>query len=197
MVDCQVSQIQWTGGAGQALSALVDWVGLSAILGATDPVLAVSSQAILVYPMVTATYGGVHDGSVQSFQITVNQNRTPWVGDTGVTAFDIVPGKLQVTAQLVMLFQNDQEYRNFLGGTTSATAPAVTIPSKALSIVSAIDANHSIQWDLAAAQITAYSRGFGTDGAPLLATIQLKSKKDVTTIGNVVTVTTKNDVIAP
>jgi hypothetical protein len=197
MVDNQASQIQWTGGAGQALSALIDWVGLSAILGATDPAATVSSQAVLVYPQVTATYGGVHDGSVQSFQITVNQNRTPWIGDTGTTAFDIVPGQLEVTAQLVMLFQNDQEYRNFLTGSTSGTAPAVAIPSKALSVIAAIDANNSIQWDIAAAQITNYSRAFNTDGSPLLATITLKSKKDVTTIGNVVTVTTKNTVAAP
>lgn len=197
MVDVQASQIQWTGGAGQALSALVDWVGLSAVLGATDPTLAPSVQAILVYPQVTCTWGGVHDGSVQSFQITVNQNRTPWIGDTGTTAFDIVPGALEVTAQLVMLFQNDQEYRNFIGGATGATAPAVAIPSKALSIIAAIDTNTSIQWDLAAAQLTDYTRANNTDGSPLLATLTLKSKRDVATIGNVVTVTTKTTQAAP
>jgi hypothetical protein len=196
-VDCQASQVQWTGGAGQALSTQVDWVGLSAILGATDPAGVVSVQDILVYPDVIATWGGTHDGSVQSFQVTVNQNRTPWIGDTGVTAFDIVPGILEVTAQLVMLFQNDQEYRNFIGGSTSATTPAVAIPSKSLSIIAAIDANNSVQWDMAAAKITAYSRGHNTDGSPLLATLTLKSKKDVTTIGNVITVTTKNTKAAP
>lgn len=196
MDDCQAAQIQWTGGQGQALSALTDWVGLSAVLGATDPVKAVSAQAILTYPLVAVTYGGTHDGSVQSFQVTVNQNRTPWIGDTGVTAFDIVPGQLEATAQLVMLFQSDAEYRNFIGGSPSATAPASTIPSKALSIIAAIDANNSIQWDFAAAQITAYTRAFGTDGAPLLATLQLKSKKDPT-LSNVVSITTKNTTAAP
>lgn len=197
MTDCQASQVVWTGGAGQALSTQVDWVGLAAILGATDPAGVVSVQDVLVYPDVIATWGGTHDGSVQSFQITVNQNRTPWIGDTGTTAFDIVPGILEVTAQLVMLFQNDQEYRNFIGGGTTATAPAVAIPSKSLSIIAAIDANNSVQWDLAAAKITAYSRGHNTDGQPLLATLTLKSKKDVSTIGNVVTVTTKNTKTAP
>jgi len=134
---------------------------------------------------------------VQSFQITATRNRSPWIGDTGTTAFDVVPGQLAVTAQLVMLFQNDQEYRNFLGGSTDATAPAATIPSKALDIVAAIDADTSLEWTLAAAQVTNYTRQFNTDGSPLLATIELKSKRDVSTLGNVLTVVTKNQTAAP
>jgi hypothetical protein len=196
MIDCQIAQIQWTGGAGQALSGQVDWVGLSAVLGATDPVLAVSQQAVLVYPEVTGTWGGTHDGSIQSFQITASQGRSPWIGDTGTTAFDIVPGQLGVRGQLVMLFQNDQEYRNFITNSTSGTAPSTTIPSKSLSIIAAIDANTSIQWDLTAAQITGYSRANNTDGSPLLATIAFKSKRSAT-LGNVLTVTTKNAIAAP
>lgn len=197
MLDVQLSQIQWTGGAGQALSAQADWVGLSAILGATDPAATVSSQSILVYPEVTCTWGGVHDGSVQSFQITCNQNRTPWIGDTGTTALDIVPGTLEVTAQLVMAFQSDADWRSFIGGSSVATAPSVSIPTKSLSVIAAIDANNSVQWDLVANQITGYTLGHNTDGSPLLATLTLKSKKDVTTIGNVITVTTKNTKAAP
>jgi hypothetical protein len=196
MIDCQARQIQWTGGQGQALSTQVDWVGLSAALGASDPVLAASTQSVLVYPQVTGTWGGIHDGSMQSFQITASQGRSPWIGDTGVTAFDIVPGQLSVRGELVMLFQNDQEYRLFITGSTSGTAPSVTIPSKALSIIAAIDANTSVQWDIAAAQITGYTRPYNTDGAPLLATIQFKSKKSAT-LGNVLTVTTKNTIAAP
>lgn len=196
MVDTQASKIEWTGGAQQALSAMVDWVGLSALLGATMPSGAASTQAILTYPMVTATYGGVHDGSVQSFKVTVDQGRTPWVGDTGTTAFDIVPGLLSVTAELVMLFQSDAEYRNFITNSTSGTAPSVLIPSKALSIIAAIDANTSVQWDMAAAQITDYKRAHNTDGSPLLATLSLKSKKSAT-LGDMITVTTKNQVAAP
>lgn len=196
MIDCQAAQVQWTGGQGQALSAQTDWVGLSAVLGATDPVLAVSTQSVLVYPQVTGTWGGVHDGSIQSFQITASQGRSPWIGDTGTTAFDIVPGQLSVRGELVMLFQNDQEYRNFLSGSTSGTAPSVTIPSKTLSIIAAIDVNTSVQFDIAAAQITGYSRAYNTDGSPLLATIAFKAKKSAT-LGNVLTVTTKNTIAAP
>jgi hypothetical protein len=196
MVDCQLSMIEWTGAQGGALSMLCEWVGLSAILGATDPVKAVSTQVPLVYPQVTATWGGVHDGSVQSFKITANRNRKAWIGDTGTTAFDIVPGLLSVTGEVVLLFQNDQEFRNFIGGTTAATAPSTTIPSKPLSIIAAIDANTSVQWDLASAQLVDYQRQHNTDGSPLLATIQVKSKKSAT-LGNVLTVTTKNTIATP
>lgn len=196
MVDVQATKIEWTGGAGQALSAMVDWVGLSAALGADMPAGAASTQAILTYPDVIATYGGVHDGSVQSFKITVDQGRTAWVGDTGTTAFDIVPGLLNVTAELVMLFQSDEEYRNFLTGSTTGTDPSVVIPSKALSIIAAVDANNSVQWDMALAQITDYQRANNTDGSPLLATLELKSAKSAT-LSDVITVTTKNLIAAP
>lgn len=196
MIDCQLSMLEWVGGAGQALSMTADWVGLSASLGATDPVLALATQVPLVYPQVTATWGGVHDGSVQSFKITAMQNRSPWIGDTGVTAFDIVPGLLSVRAELVMLFQNDQEFRNFITGSTGGTVPAVAVPSKAFNIVAAIDANNSVQWSSAAMQIVDYQRSYGTDGAPLTATLQLKSKKDAT-LSNVLQVVTKCTVAAP
>jgi hypothetical protein len=196
MVDCQASQVQWTGGQGQALSAQIDWVGLAAILGASDPAGDVLEDPILVYPQVAVTYGGVQDGSVQSFQVTVNQNRSAWIGDTGTAALDIVPGQLIVTAQLVMLFQNDEEYRNFLGGAVDATTPAVAIPSKSISILASESADSSIQWDMADAQITDYTRAFGTDGAPLLATISLKSKKSAT-LSDVISVTTVNAIAAP
>jgi hypothetical protein len=192
MTDVQVSSITWRGGAGQALSATVEWFGLGSLVGQTDPgTPAAASESPLVYPQVTCTKNSSHDGSVASFEITANQNRTPWQGDSGTAPFDVVPGLYSVTGSLVMLFQSDADWRKFFTGSTSGTTLGTTIGTEPLNIIAAAGADDSISWDFDNIFITSYEPQHNTDGSPLTAAISFKSKRDAT-LANVLEVVTKS-----
>jgi hypothetical protein len=192
MTDVQVSSITWRGGAGQALSATVEWFGLGSLVGQTDPgTPAAVTESPLVYPQVTVTKNSVHDGSVASFEITANQNRTPWQGDSGTSPFDVVPGMYSVTGSLVMLFQSDADWRKFFTGSTGGTTLGTTIGSEPLNIIAAAGANDSISWDFDNIFIQTYEPQHNTDGSPLTAALSFKSKRD-TTLANVLEVVTKS-----
>lgn len=197
MDDCQISTIVWRGGAGQALSCTVTWVGGgTTTFGITDPAVAANTDAPLTYPQVTVTKDAVHDGSVPSFEITATQNRTQFDGDNGLYPFDIAPGTYAVSGSLTTAFQSDADWRLFNTGTTGGVAPTVTIGSQALTIIAAADATHSIQWTFAGIQTETYAPSFGTDGAPLTAALTFHSAHSAT-MASVLQVVTKNAVALP
>jgi len=196
MIDCQIGGLTVTGGADQALTMSLAWLGLSFAEGATDPVLAVSTETPLVYPNVTVTKGGTAVGIVDSFSIAATQNRTLIQGDSGYQAADIAPGQYAVTGSLSILFENDQDYRAFKTGTTAGTTPGTTIFTEALDITALVTSTNLVQFTITNITSTAYDPPFDTSGAPIRVGLAFQSMRG-TTLANVLTVTTKNAIATP
>jgi hypothetical protein len=195
--DCQISSHTARGGAEQVLTCTNEWLGLVALMNQTDPgTPTVTSDRPLVYPDVTVTIAGVTTAIVSSFEVTVNQNRSQIIGDTGLSAGDNVAGLFGVSGSLEVLFENDDDYAEFHTGTTSGTTPGTVIASKSLNILAQENVNRSVAWDMDNIIITAYPLEGNTDGAPLRVAIAFRSKRGAT-LANNLEIITKNQTAGP
>jgi hypothetical protein len=192
-VDCQVGSLTIRGGAEQALSVSCDWTGLSYTTGETDPAGSPVATSPMVYPEVTITKAGVASGVIDSFELTVTQNRSLVVGDTGLSAGAIVPGMFAVTGSLSILFESDAERRLFHTGSTGGTTPTSTVGSEALNIAVVRNANLSITFDLDNVIPTNVTVPANTDGSPIRMGYEFSAKRDAT-LANVVECVVKNQI---
>lgn len=190
-VDCRAVSLNVSGSAGGALTCAVGWLGLSAVLGATDPVLAAVTESPLVYPQVTVSKGGSDPGTVDSFSIDINQNATMLPGDSGLSNYDIQFGQFAVSGTMSLLFQNDQDYRAFNTGSTSGTALSSTIFAEALTLTATVNANLSVSFVMTQVEYTSYPVGLDVSGAPIRVSMGFRAKPQ-TTIANTLSIVTKN-----
>lgn len=193
-VDVRLSGMKVKGQAGQPLSVELDVMGLTADFGQTDPVLAPVSQDPLVYPNVTVTKGGSAPGTVEAFELDITNNPLLIEADTGITPYDIVPGKLQVSGTMTVLFENDADYRAFHTGSTSGTTMTTTLYRQQLILNASVNANLGVQFLLNNVAYTAYPVAPDPSGAPIKVAIGFRSQRDATTLPNYVQITTRNGV---
>jgi hypothetical protein len=191
--DCRIGSLTVRGSAGGILTYSATWMGLTALLGSTDPVLAAVTQTPLVYPNVTVTKGGSAASIVDSFEITINQNPTLIIGDTGLSASEIVWGRFEVSGTISILFESDADYRAFHTGTTGGTSPATTIFAEALTILAEVNANLSVSFVMTEIEYTDYPVGNNTDGTPIRVAAAFRAKPQAT-IANTLSIVTKNTV---
>ena len=192
-VDCQISSMTVRGGAEQACTYTKSWVGLSSLFGQTDTALTPSSASPYVYPEVTVTKNSVTTDTITSFELTINQNRTLIVGDTGLSAAAIVPGRLECTGSIEILFETDADWRAFQTGSTTGTSPGTTLYVQPLTITLTRDANTSIAFQMSNIIATAYDPPGNTDGAPITVGLTFRSQRS-STLANYIQVVTKNQV---
>ncbi len=192
-VDCRVTSLTVSGQAGGALTYAVTWAGLSATLGSTDPVLAAVSQTPLVYPNVTVTKGGATPGTVDSFDLTINNSGAMVQGDSGLANIDYVFGLFSVSGTMSLLFQSDADYRAFHTGSTSGTALSSTIFAEALTILAQVNANLSVSFVMTQVEYTAYPLAPNVDGSPIRVAMAFRAKPQAT-IANTLSIVTKNAV---
>jgi hypothetical protein len=193
IVDCQIASMTIRGGAEQAITYTKTWLGLTPTFGATDTALAASSSSPYVYPEVTVTKNSVTTDIVQSFELTINQNRTLIVGDNGLAASATVAGLLEVTGSMSILFQSDADWRAFQTGSTSGTTPGTTLFVQPLTILMQRDVNTSVSLQMVNVIITAYDPPMNTDGAPISVGMDFRSQRTAT-LGNYITIVTKNQI---
>ena len=191
--DCVIQSMKVSGQAGGALSVSCEIAGLSALLGQTDPVLAVVSQDPLVYPQVIVQKGGQTPGQCESFEININNNAGPLNGDNSLTPYDIVPGQLDVSGTMTMLFNDDTDYRAFHTGTTTGTALGTTLFTQPLTIIAQSTANLLCQFRFANVAYTAYPVAPDPGGAPIKVAIGWRVMPDPV-LANYCEITTKNAV---
>jgi len=191
MVDCQISSMTVRGGAEQVLSMSLEWVGLSYAEGATDSAVTVVTSAPATYPQVTVTLGGVTTDIVDSFEITMTQNRQAILGDTGTVASQLVAGQYAISGSLSILFESDAFWREFMTGTTGGTTATTTIASKTLNILAQETANRSVAFDMDGIFATALEVPGNTDGAPIRQNFSFSSARQATLAG-VLEIVTKN-----
>src|SRR5581483_8288194 len=93
------------GQAGQPLTCSCNIVGLNAAFGQTDPGVAVVTETPLVFPQMVVTKGGNVPGTVEQFEVVIDNQGSTLVGDGSLTPYDYVWGELQVTGTMTMLFE--------------------------------------------------------------------------------------------
>lgn len=191
--DCQITSMSIRGGAEQAITYTKTWVGLVPLFGQTDTALSASSSQPYVYPEVTVTKNSVTTDTVTSFELTINQNRTLIVGDNGLNASAIVPGRLECSGSLEILFETDADWRAFQTGSTTGTTPGTTIYTQPLSILLQRDVNTSVTFTLANIILTAYDPPGNTDGGPITVGATFRAQRQAT-LANYITIVTKNQI---
>jgi len=191
MMDCRLTELSVSGGAGQALSYSAAVMGLSGLEGETDPALAVSTVEPLVYPNVTVTFDGATTDIVEAF--TINSQRAAQVvqGDTGMAASDSVTGRWGVTGTLRILFQTDAIWRDYLTGSTTGTAHSQALNTVALNILASRSVSDEVSFDSDLVEIRKVTLVPDPAGNPLFYDIEWAAFPDPT-IANTFTVVAKN-----
>lgn len=191
MMDCRVTELSCSGGAGQALTYTAAVLGLSGLEGETDPVLAVSTFEPLVYPNVTVTYNSATTDIVEAFTINSTRAGTVIQGDTGMTASDSVTGRWGVTGTLRVLFETDAIWRDWLTDSTVGAAHSQTINTVPLNILASRGTADEVSFDANAAEIRNVTLVPDPSGAPLFYDIEWSAKPDAT-IANTFEIVAKN-----
>ncbi len=196
--DCQISQLVVRGSAEGFISYSVDWLGLQALLGQTDPTpgATVTADRPLVYPDVTVTIGGITTDIVSDWELTITQNRSLIIGDTGLFAGDSTAGLFDVSGSFTVLMESDAYYREFHTGTTSGTTLGTTIASKTANILVQENVNRSVAFDMDNVNFTAVPVEGNTDGAPIRVAMAFASKRGAT-LANNLEIITKNQTAGP
>ena len=193
-VDARITEAAVSGSAGQGIS--VQWTAraLTALTNQTEPVApsGFSTDVAMTYPQVTVTRGGVHNGDVDAFTLTISRGGQYFHGDNGLTAADYVNGLFAVTGSMTIAFQNAQEYSAFNTGTTAGTSLTTTLYEQALIIAVAIDGSHSFTFTSSGVIYTAFPIGIDTGGAPTVTAAGFSTVPQ-TTWANNLTIATKND----
>jgi len=144
---------------------------------------------------VTITKGGSATGIIDSFELTMTQNRSLIVGDTGLSAGAIAPGMFAVSGSLSILFETDTERRLFYTGSTGGTTPSTTIGAEALNITILRTATLKIVLDLDNVIPTNVTTPANTDGSPIRMGYEFQSKRDAV-LANVVEAQVFNQVVS-
>lgn len=173
--DCRIKSLRVKGGAGQALTVSVEWYGLNALFGTTDDPAAAVTESVLVYPQVTVTKGGSAPGTVENFELVLENGGEGIPADKQIQPYDFVWGELQVSGTLTMLFESDADYRRYQTGTTGGTAWTTTLASETLSIKAQETAVRSIEAVMAGMSIVEYPVNPDAGGAPIKVAMGFKS----------------------
>jgi len=197
-VDCRVVSGAVTGQSGQGISVAWELRGLQALLGQTEPTLpaAFATDNAMTYPMVTVTRGGVHNGDVDAFSLTINRGGQYFLGDNGLQAADYVFGLFGIEGSLTLAFQNDQEYRAFNTGSTVGTNLTTTMYDQTLSILVSIDSTHQVTFTSQGVRYTSYPVPIDTGGAPIIVAAGISGKRQAV-FGDYMTVQVKNQNTTP
>lgn len=198
-VDCRVGTLSAAGQSLQGIEVTVaNIVALSASLGATEPTTptAPASDAAMSYPMVTATIGGSHPGTVDAWTLNINRNVTVLHGDNGLANFDSVAGLFAVDGTLRKIYVSDADYRKFHGGSTSATTLTTTIFAETLALLIQSASGRSVEFDSTAMEYTAATVPVNVDGAPVIEELSFRTQRQAA-IANNLTVITKNAKATP
>lgn len=164
--DVTLGSLELSGGAGQALSCKSDFMGLTAVLGATDSSAAVVSGHVFTYPECSVTLAGVDGGKVENWTLTYNSNAEFIQGDNSVTPYDVVLGRAMVSGSYQTILESDADYRTFHTGASSGTALTTDLDEETLTIGMAAGTDE-IQAILAGITLTAYPVPPDTSGKPI------------------------------
>ncbi len=187
--DVRIASVAVSGEALQGVSYTVEAVALAAVLGATEPVLALPTDLTYAYPFVKVTIGAVWPGTHDAFSLTINRNVTLLHGDLGLLSFDSHPGLFSVEGTFRKIYSTDADYRKIQGGAAAATVLTTTMFSEALSLLIAEDATHSVEFISSGIEYTSIEVPVNVDGSPILQTLTFNTKRQAVWSNNLQIVT--------
>ncbi len=175
--DCRLGSLTVAGQTLQGITYTLEAMALKANLNATPPTITLPIDLKFSYPLVTVTVGGVAPGTHDSFSLTINRNMTFLRGDMGLEIYDTWPGLYDVTGQVVRIYESDDDYNKFHGGSAAATVLTTTIFSEALSILlnDSVGAN-TATFASTLVEYTGATTPINLDGTPIMQTLEFSTK---------------------
>jgi tail tube protein len=188
--DCRISSLGISGDAMQGVFYQAEAVALSAVLGATEPVVpALPTDLQYSYPLVAVTIGGARPFTHDAFSITVNRNVTVLRGDSGLAAFDSWPGIFQVAGTFRKIYETDADYRKIHGGAATATVLTTTVFTESLSLAVIESGTRSVEFTSTAIVYREITVPVNVDGSPILQTLTFNTKRNATWASNLTIIT--------
>lgn len=188
--DAKCGQVVITAQNRALCTYTATWQALSFIMGGSTLAVDAEDETILAWPQVTVSRGGVHQGTCQTINLTIDRNLTRVPGDVGYGNVDSVAGLFQVTGEMVVLFENDDDARAFATGTTSGTVSTPTLYTESLDLEIAFDSGLGVLFEMAAIQFTSYNVPVNTNAEPAYATINFKTVRQADIADNLTITTT-------
>jgi len=164
-------------------------VGLSAILNASEPTLALPTDLKYAHTYLTVTVGGAAPGTHDAVSLTIARNISLLRGDLGLAIFDSHPGLFDVSGQFSRIYTNDDDYNKVHGGSAGATTLTRTIFSESLNVLYAEDGTHSIEFVSSGIEYTEITEPVNVDGAPIIETLVFNTKRQATWSNNLTIIT--------
>lgn len=196
--DCRFNSLGVSGQALAGIAYTASVVGLSATLGATEPVApaAAATDIKYSYPMVATTVGGVTPGTFDSFSLTISRNVSVLRGDMGLSAYDSVPGLYAAEGTFEKIYLTDADYRKMHGGSAAATTLTTTIFSESLSLLLLAAAGNQIVFTSSGIEYTETTVPVNVDGSPIIQSLTFNTKRQETWANNL-TIATTNALATP
>jgi hypothetical protein len=175
-VDCRCVRHVLRGTVGGAFVVENQWAGITAQFGQTDPAGAASSATPLTWPHVTVTKGGVTADVISEIELVIDNGGEYIEGDVGIEPIDYVFGRWVVSGQLVVLFEDDDHFREFHGGSASATVPGTTLFAEDLMVTISRSPSDEVVWDMTEVQYQTYDLQPNTAGTPIRVPMAFRAK---------------------
>ena len=175
-VDCRCIRHVVRGAVGGVFTVENTWAGISAGLGQVDPAGAASAATPLVWPNVTVTKGGTTADVISDIELSVDNGGEYIEGDVGMEPIDYVFGRFIVTGQITVLFEDDDHFREFHGGSAAAVVPGATLFSEDLLIDINRSSTDRVIWDMTEVQYTSYDLQPNAAGTPIRVPMAFRAK---------------------
>jgi len=190
-VDCRIIKQTIRGAVGGIFTVENTWAGLSTVMGATDSVAVASAVTPLTWPKVTVTKNAVTTDVISEVELDIDNGGEYIEGDVGMEPIDYVWGRWLVTGQITVLFENDQMFRQFHGGSSVATTLTETIYADALTVTISRGAGDEVSWIMSGVEYQTYEISPDPSGSPIRVAMAFRAKAQ-TSPANTLSVSTKN-----
>lgn len=192
-VDCRIPRQTVRGTVGGVFTVENVWAGITAGFGQTDPVLSPSSVVPLTWPKVTVTKGATTADVISEVEVTIDNGGEYIEGDNGLEPVDYIFGRWLVTGQIMVLFEDDDHFREFHGGSAAAVTPGETIFSEDLTITITRAADDEVKFIMTSVEYQSYDLESNAAGSVLRVPMAFRAKAQ-TAISDTFRVEVKNNI---
>ena len=191
--DCRIIKHTVRGAVGGIFTVENTWAGITSLFGTTDPVTAPSTVTPLTWPKVTVTKGGTTADVISEVELDIDNGGEYIEGDVGLEPVDYVWGRWLVTGQITVLFEDDDHFREFHGGSAAATAPGETIFAEDLMVTISRGAGDEVVWDMTEVEYQNYEIAPDPSGTPIRVPMAFRAKAQPAA-ADTLTIVTKNSI---
>lgn len=173
--DARLGELVVTAQNRQVITWTGTWVGLSYEYGGGSIGAITEIETPVAWPQVQVIRADLHPGTCNSITLTMNRNMTRVPGDQGYANIDAVAGLFNVTGEMVVLFESDEDARAFATGSPTGTVATSTLYTESLSLIAQFEDLSGVEFRMAEIQFTNVAIGVNTNAEPAYATISFKT----------------------